>query len=314
MAWTKVEDTFRNHWKPKRLATELGIRRAEARGLVTALWSWASGQAPDGDLSQLDEIEIEDAADWEGKPGEFVRAASLPRIQVLDKTKHGYIIHEFLERAESHKAATRKAKEREKKRKAKDTEEAMSRDSHATVTTSSENCHGGEEKRGEEKRENRDLEPPPAESHAPILRPIDTESAARPTKLVEPLVLAEWDTLRRLYSLPGPENYDLAHHRAAGTLYASYPKRWAEVLRKFATDAFYENVGYSLKWLAGNSAQVDGRKAPTAKVNPAEKRQVIPTKQEAEAQRKRNGVDEAAPAGQEQALAAIRAVVAKLER
>lgn len=116
MTWGKLEASFATNHKFRRLANELRIRRAEARGLCSRLWAWAYESAPDGDLTQLEEDEIEEAADWEGERGAFVRAASAARVQLLDRKDEGYVIHGFYERAALRKEAQRKAEQRERKR------------------------------------------------------------------------------------------------------------------------------------------------------------------------------------------------------
>lgn len=95
MAWGKLEATFRDHRKPKRLARALDISTAHARGLVAGLWSWCHGNAPDGNLMDMDDDEIEEAADWDGPPGAMVRAMSDERVGLLDLTTAGYIVHGF---------------------------------------------------------------------------------------------------------------------------------------------------------------------------------------------------------------------------
>ena len=144
------------------------------------------------------------------------------------------------------------------------------------------------------------------------LKPIDTETRARPTRFMEPMVLLEWTALRKEFGRPGPENYDEAHHKAAGKLYASYPNGWKAVLRKFAADDFYGNVGFALTWLAKNAAQVDGRQDVEAKpkAKPGEMRSTVPGAAATKA--RLSDLEQNAPASQEEALKAVKAVMAKL--
>lgn len=118
MAWCRLDDTFRWHPKIKKLAHELGISKPEARGLVTALWSWATVNACDGDLSSFDSEDIEIAADWLSihpeKPGTFVE--KMVKSGLLDQKRGNLAIHGYLERAESYKRAQQKQRERQRRR------------------------------------------------------------------------------------------------------------------------------------------------------------------------------------------------------
>src|SRR5688572_7352196 len=115
MAWCKLEDTFRDHRKPKRLASKLGINRREARGLVAGLWSWATGQAPDGDLRDFTQEEIAEGADWDGDAAVLIAAMSDPEVNLLDHGPSGLSIHGFKKRQGSYKEAQRKSRQRKKK-------------------------------------------------------------------------------------------------------------------------------------------------------------------------------------------------------
>ncbi len=116
MAWGKLESTFARDPKWKRLGQMLGIPRAHAAGLVACLYSWAAGNAPDGNVSDLSDDEIEEECLWEGDSGALVAALKKPQIGVLEKTRAGLVIHRFMERAENHKAALRMRRYRERKK------------------------------------------------------------------------------------------------------------------------------------------------------------------------------------------------------
>lgn len=112
MAYCKLEDTFRDNRKPKRLARALGIPPAHARGLLAGLWSWAVTNEPDGNLEKLDNDEIAEAADWADDADSFVEA--MAEVGLLDRTDHGWELHKFLERSESYKKAKNTAAKRAK--------------------------------------------------------------------------------------------------------------------------------------------------------------------------------------------------------
>jgi hypothetical protein len=148
MAWCKLESTFKGDPKFGRLSDALGLteqlgrRRGAvlAKGCIASLWSWASDHAPDGDLGDYEDAEIEEAADWDGEPGAFVEACAQKRIGLLDKSRYGYSIHGYLARAESHKAAQRKRKQREREREEQD---RLQR--HGDVTPASRDGHNNED-------------------------------------------------------------------------------------------------------------------------------------------------------------------------
>lgn len=149
MAWLKLEDSFRDHRKPKRMARLLGVRAAEARGLIVALWAWALTQAPDGDLGDLTPDEIEEAMDWQGAEGCAFKAAV--EVGLID-TDPCQKIHEWMDRAGSYREAQRVAKHRKKKEKKR---RKTQRNGNVTVHNTDASCNverRGEERTGEEKR------------------------------------------------------------------------------------------------------------------------------------------------------------------
>lgn len=158
MAWCKLEDTFCDEPKFRRLAKRLGVEYAQAAGHVACLWSWATRHAPDGNLVTLTEDDIAHAAKWAGNVSEFVDTLSSEDIALLDKDGDHFEIHGFMKRAESRKAAQRQRKKRKK--------EGVSRAPLEPVTAQSRDCHdrGAEhvtrERRGErEERRGEDLFP-----------------------------------------------------------------------------------------------------------------------------------------------------------
>jgi hypothetical protein len=148
MAWLKLEDTFHDHYKPQRLAKALGCSHLEACGALACLWSWAVGHKPDGDLDGMLDDEIASAAKWVGDATVFVKA--LRASKLLDKT----ILHDWWERAESHKAAQRLKKHRDTKRVHENNDDcnvAETLHGNATETLRGERGERGAEQRGERK-------------------------------------------------------------------------------------------------------------------------------------------------------------------
>jgi hypothetical protein len=72
MAWIESHQSLRNHPKTKKAARLLGITCKELIGSLHFLWWWALDYAQDGDLTEYETEEIEDAADWEGERGKFL--------------------------------------------------------------------------------------------------------------------------------------------------------------------------------------------------------------------------------------------------
>lgn len=145
MSWLKLEDTFHNSPKVRKLARRLGTEPVLVRGHLSTLWSWALVHRPDGNLKDLEPEDIEFAAEWQGEPGTFV--AEAVRVGFFDVIESGLEIHEWMERAGAWKNALRVRKHREKK--------TVSRDSNVTVTRLYENVTL--ERRGEERRRDLDL-------------------------------------------------------------------------------------------------------------------------------------------------------------
>lgn len=150
MGWGRLEDTLHDEPKFYRVANKLGISFVQVAGHMAVLWSWAHRHAPDGDLRDYDVPDIERAAKWEGDPGSFVSVLADDRVNLLDVTDRGYVLHQFMQRAEARKEAKKKQKQRMSRDKEKPVP-GQSRDSPGNVPEE----RRGEEKRREEKRSNR---------------------------------------------------------------------------------------------------------------------------------------------------------------
>lgn len=72
MAWIESHQEIAHHPKTKRLAKRLGVSIPTAIGHLHLLWWWALDYAQDGNLTDYSEVEIAEAAGWEGDPSEFV--------------------------------------------------------------------------------------------------------------------------------------------------------------------------------------------------------------------------------------------------
>ena len=74
MAWIESHQSLARHPKMRRLARKLGVSTPTAIGHLHLLWWWALDYAPDGELSGVDTVDIEDAMEWTGEPGVMCRA------------------------------------------------------------------------------------------------------------------------------------------------------------------------------------------------------------------------------------------------
>ena len=92
---------FPDHPKTIKLERRLGFQGIRS---LLSLWTWAAQNRPDGNLGgandrsttvqrPLDEEDIEIVAQWPGEPGAFV--ATLVTLGWLDRTTHGYCLHEW---------------------------------------------------------------------------------------------------------------------------------------------------------------------------------------------------------------------------
>lgn len=120
MTWGRFEESDADDVRYDRLAAALGVRRAEALGLVHTLWARALSAAVDGDLSDLDPVEIERWATWQGAPGAFFEAARSERSAFISvhgpKKTRTVLIEDWEKISEGLKRAAQKAKERKRKR------------------------------------------------------------------------------------------------------------------------------------------------------------------------------------------------------
>ncbi len=153
MPWCKLDATARYHFKFNRLAASLGVRRAEARGLFFGLCSWAIVHAPDGRLDGFSEAEIEQAMDWQGRPGRCLHA--MTQCSLIDRHATFWEIHGYYQNSGTFKDSEKKRKQRENSisvpGQSGDTERGLSQD-----------CPPLEEKRREEREEIRTSEEAPA--------------------------------------------------------------------------------------------------------------------------------------------------------
>ena len=103
MAWFRLEESAANHRKIRKLKRKLGVNLLEARGLVMGLWCTVVADAPDGDLDGWDSDDVALACGWDGSAGDLVGA--LLQTGLLEVEEGRWIVHGWLERAESYRRA-----------------------------------------------------------------------------------------------------------------------------------------------------------------------------------------------------------------
>lgn len=139
LPWIKLAVDMPDHPKCDELAAELGD--PDAWRLPVALWCFAAKYRPSGDLEGLTAAVIAKRARYAGDPERFIIA--MRSVGFLD----GFVLHDFAETNGAHAAKLERDRERSRDRRA--TVAGPSREEKAT----SQNRSVGEERRGEEKRE-----------------------------------------------------------------------------------------------------------------------------------------------------------------
>lgn len=88
----RVLTTFPTHRKIRRLIKTLGF---EAVYCLISLWSYTAENHPKGNLIGYDEIDIEEAANWTGKPKKFFDGLMAAKTRFLVKIKGGYALRNW---------------------------------------------------------------------------------------------------------------------------------------------------------------------------------------------------------------------------
>ena len=96
---------------------------------------------------------------------------------------------------------------------------------------------------------------------------LDVSGPHRPTRSMEPYVIAKHRELMESNARKPPENYDGSDAAAAGRIYAKYPTGWQDVLAAFVREPRYHFCGWSLTWLAKNADEVAGKYLNTTAAN-----------------------------------------------
>ena len=88
----RVLTTFPTHRKIRRLIKTLGY---EAVYSLISLWAYTAENHPKGNLVGYDEIDVEEAANWDGEPTAFLREVMSEKTCFVLKIKGGYALRNW---------------------------------------------------------------------------------------------------------------------------------------------------------------------------------------------------------------------------
>lgn len=142
--WFRVESNMATHPKVYRLAELLKISCAAAKpnviaaGMLIGLWSWATQNAADGDLTGVPASAIAEAAGWQKKPQVFVDA--LIEARLADCENGELWLHDWINYAQllAEQENKKKADTAERVRKHR---EAKRRSANVTETEGNAPCN-----------------------------------------------------------------------------------------------------------------------------------------------------------------------------
>jgi hypothetical protein len=80
------------HWKYRKFKRLIG---RDALERLVSFWIQVALQSPSGDISAWSTSDVEDAAEWRGKRGNFL--AALLEVGLLDRTSGGLFVHDWAE-------------------------------------------------------------------------------------------------------------------------------------------------------------------------------------------------------------------------
>jgi hypothetical protein len=96
MAWIEVHEQLRDHPKVTRLAGELGVSKAEARGYVVGLWLYCAAYAKDGDVTLFTDAEFCAACDAP-EDSRVWQAMIKHRLIDVDDLTNNMVLHDWHE-------------------------------------------------------------------------------------------------------------------------------------------------------------------------------------------------------------------------
>lgn len=92
----RIEIGFVGHRKTRRLIAAAGF---EAFYSLIAMWDYAARERPSGRLENMDDMDIECEALWNGEPGKFIAALLDDKIRFLEREAETgcYTLHDWIE-------------------------------------------------------------------------------------------------------------------------------------------------------------------------------------------------------------------------
>jgi len=90
-----VHSALFEHVKLRKLCRLLSIPRPHAIGYLECLSHYVGNHHYDGDLSNMSDDDIEEAAEWQGEPGKFLAACI--EVRLIDRDAAGTRLHDWLD-------------------------------------------------------------------------------------------------------------------------------------------------------------------------------------------------------------------------
>ena len=132
MGWRKLEDTYLDHPKFKRLGRKLPplddvppetVRLWAAKSMISDLWACALRYAPDGAIEIEDWPDICELINWPNEPQDLL--AAMQAVGFLDRKDNIILIRNWLSRGGSYAEVARKRSERKRKAREDDLSEVV---------------------------------------------------------------------------------------------------------------------------------------------------------------------------------------------
>jgi hypothetical protein len=114
MAWIELHDTVRESHKIYQLMEKLKIKRRDAIGMVSMLWTWALTAAPDGNLTEFPLRALAEAVDWGKSPETLLNA--LIDSGWIDRDESEIFIHDWDEYTTMYQSQIERKKEKTRER------------------------------------------------------------------------------------------------------------------------------------------------------------------------------------------------------
>jgi hypothetical protein len=115
LPWIEVDTDMPEH--PKSLRMAVMLKEPLAFAYVIRLFCYCGRSNVEGRFEGSEAADtIEAVVGWRGKPGRFVEVAAA--VGYLDKTPHGFVVHDWRDRAAPHIAKRTKDAERQRIRRA----------------------------------------------------------------------------------------------------------------------------------------------------------------------------------------------------